>query len=523
MKVRTMTRGMTLLSFLFVLVLSQFIAACGGSSSTNGVTDLTLWAYPAATEVSSPPNDWFLIKTVREKLNINLKVTLMPSGDEGDTKMSAAAAANNLADVFQIPTNNNLFLQWVKLGLISPVDSLYDQMPTRTKDQYSDPTMKKLSTINGKIYALQQSTTFNKRAGLFIRQDWLDKLHLKTPKTLDDFLAVAKAFTTEDPDGNGKNDTYGFGATTSSSEASLGSSFRVFFGAYGLPGLWNYNTPGKVSLSLRDPGYLNGLEFVKGLADSKVIDPDWINMSTNDFRARWKQGKYGIMPEDFCAGMCQANYQSFDTNYPNGVWTPLEPPQGPDGTSYLGTYSNVGFRMAVSQKAMSAGKGAAIAKLLEWMDTDGYYLTAFGQEGTHYKLDAQGNVTGAGVPVPFYSHEAAPLNQLRNIAYKNTESELKARYPAFKTKSGRTMDPIEIYQTFAKMKWQDQTSANAIQPASNQNDVNRYVDEGLIQFVTGQKPLNAENWAAFLQGLDGLNVSDWETAANKTLKDNGLL
>src|SRR5207302_7372285 len=96
---------------------------------SNQTVDLTLWAYPSASEVGSPPPDWFLTRTVREKLNINLKVTFIPPGDDGDTKFNAAAAANGMPDLFQVPTNNNIFLQWVKLGLISPVDSLFPMMP----------------------------------------------------------------------------------------------------------------------------------------------------------------------------------------------------------------------------------------------------------------------------------------------------------------------------------------------------------------------------------------------------------
>ena len=40
-------------------------------------------------------------------------------------------------------------------------------------------------------------------------KDWLDKLGLEQPKTIDDFYNVPKAFKEQDPDGNGANDTYG--------------------------------------------------------------------------------------------------------------------------------------------------------------------------------------------------------------------------------------------------------------------------------------------------------------------------
>ncbi|MBO0780898.1 MAG: extracellular solute-binding protein, partial [Ktedonobacteraceae bacterium] len=306
MKVQTTTRGLTLWSCLLAFLIGLFVTSCGGGTpSSNGPVDLTLWTYPSAGEVGPPPADWFLTKTVKQKLNINLKVSWIPYGDDGDTKFNAAAAANGLPDFFQIPFNNTIFLQWVKQGLIAPVDSLFPMMPQRTKDRYSDPQTQKLATIDGKKYVLQEKAGLNKRQGLFIRQDWLDKLHLQQPKTLDDLMNVAKAFTFNDPDGDGKNDTYGFGAFFNPGGVGLGNNFQALFGSVGLPGDWNFNTPGKVSLSLRDPNYQKVVQFIHDMAANKVMDPDWTTLKTNDFRARWKQqGKYGIMPEDFCAAIC---------------------------------------------------------------------------------------------------------------------------------------------------------------------------------------------------------------------------
>ncbi|MBP3361402.1 MAG: extracellular solute-binding protein [Clostridia bacterium] len=43
----------------------------------------------------------------------------------------------------------------------------------------------------------------------YIRQDWLDKLGLQMPKTTEELGNVMKAFTEQDPDGNGIDDTFG--------------------------------------------------------------------------------------------------------------------------------------------------------------------------------------------------------------------------------------------------------------------------------------------------------------------------
>jgi putative aldouronate transport system substrate-binding protein len=516
----------TMLAGGLALTGGSALVACGGSGQSNGPIDLTVWVYPAVPEVSAPPANWSLYTLVRKKLNINLKVELIPLGTDGITKLSAAAAANNLPDLFQI-ISDPLFLQWIPLGLVSPVDSLLPMMPQRTKARYNNATLNKLFTINGKLYALPESAgLLGKRAGYFIRKDWLDKLGLQMPKTLDDLLNVAKAFTSQDPDGDGKNDTYGFGAIIDPTtyQQGLGNYFAPIYGAFGLPGPWDYSSPGKLTLSVRNPAFLQATQFIKGLVDARVIDPDWTTLTTNDFRARWKQGKYGIFWEDFAAGLGQSNARAFFQNFPHAELVPLAPPVGPDGQSGVAEYPDIRFHMGVSQSAMSAGKGPAIARLLEWLNSgEGYYLAGFGQQGVNYKLDAHGNITPDDLPDSYLSAAAQPYIQIRNMVLNNSPSEIAARYPSYKAPNGNTINLLQTLQEFSNMPWLDGTREVAIQPASNQADINRYIQEGLVLFVTGQKSLTTGSWNTFIQGLNGLGVSDWENAATKNLHDKGLL
>jgi putative aldouronate transport system substrate-binding protein len=503
------------------------LTACGGSNSTtNEVVNVTMWINPAVPEVAAPPANWSLYTIVRQKLNINLKVELFPLGNDGLTKLSAAAAANSLPDLFQ-NISGNLFLQFVNQGLVAAVDNLLPLMPQRTKDRYSNATLNKLYTVNGKLYALAEGAgPLGKRAGLFIRQDWLDKLNLQTPKTLDDLKNVITAFTNSDPDGDGKNDTYGFGAIIDPTtyQQGLGNYFAPIYGAYGLPGPWDYSVRGKVQLSVRNPGFLQATEYIAGLVSARVIDPDWTTLTTNDIRARWKQGKYGVFWEDFAAAIGQSNYAPFDKNFPDAQLVPLDPPVGPQGKSAVATFTSARFSWGIAQKAIDANKGAAIAKLLEWLNSgEGYYLSGFGQAGVNYKLDAQGNITTQGVPTPFTAAAAGPYIQIRNLSLNNSPPELSVRYPTYKTIKGHTIVPLQVLQRFTNMPWEDGTREAAIQPAANQADIDRYIQEGLVQFVTGQKTLNASSWSAYLQGLDSLNVSDWEASALKNLQDKGLI
>jgi putative aldouronate transport system substrate-binding protein len=236
--------------------------------------DIELWFGASATEAGPPPEDWVAYKQIREKLNINLKLVAEPSSvNDQDAKITAAGAANKLPDVFMV--NHDALYRLVQQGLVAPVDSLLPLMPERTKTHYNDAERNKLATWGGVLYGMPDPGTLPHIDGLVVRKDWLDKLNLKAPKTLDEFLTVAKAFTEKDPDGNGKADSYGYCGYlegTGLVRAGLGTRFDWIFGAYGAAGVWNLDNT-SFGLNVRNPSYMKGIQFVKQMVDAKVIDP----------------------------------------------------------------------------------------------------------------------------------------------------------------------------------------------------------------------------------------------------------
>lgn len=505
-------------------------ATAAASPTASAPVDITLWAQATSTEAAAPPADWVAYDIIKKDLNINLTYVIIPTGQDGEAKLNAAAAANQLPDLFQMTTANNdsrgQLFKYADLGVIAPVDDLMPMMPNRVKTHYNDPLLINLVTKDGHQYGFPEPPPLPRREGLVIRKDWLDKLGLTVPTNLDELMTVAKAFTEKDPDGNGKADTYGFGGFITGD--GLGTRWDFIFGAYGLPGVWNFSSADKFGLNVRDPNYPKALAYMKSLVDAKVIDPDWPTLTRDDFRARWKQGKYGIMWEDFAALTSKSNYAPFDKNFPDGEWTSVPAPKGPDGAAYYGVYTGRGQIFAISKTAADAGKGEAIARLLEWMSKPdgGYYLLGFGQEGVNFKLDADGNVTTDGIdPAKAWTApEMQPFTQLRNqLIYYNTPAEIKARYPSYKTTNGRAMDPLEFLNFFQSQPWVDGRGVQVILPPSNAADFTRFYNEGLIQFALGQKPLNDQTWSEYLAGLDGLGAKDYEASAKKALTDAGLL
>jgi len=492
--------------------------------------DITLWAQATVTESGPPPDDWVVYDILRDELNINLEYVIIPPAGDGEAKLNAAAAANDLPDLFQITSSTNgrdNLYQYYQLGLVAPVGDMFAMMPERTKNHYDNQLLIDLVSFDGSVYGLPEPPIIPKREGFVIRQDWLDALSLKAPTTPEELLAVATAFTTQDPDGNGQNDTYGYGAFIEG--PGVGRRFNPIFGAYGVLDTWNFidGSASKFELNVRDPQYYEAMQVMVAMNDAGVVDPDWPTLSKDEFRARWKQGRFGIMWEDFAALTNKSNYEPFDTNFPNGYWTPLPALTGPGGEAYYGLNEGNFQIFAVSQRAADDGKKEAIARLLEWIATDGYYLLGFGEEGVNFNLDANGfiNIDGIDAAQAYNAPERQPYTQLRNqLVFYNTLAEISARYPNYTADSGREMTPIDTYLSFfQKQNWVDGFAKKLIQPPANAADFDRFYNEGIIQFVLGQKELTPESWAEFLAGLDGLGAKEYEAAAQQVLSDAGLL
>lgn len=524
MKKNAMT---VILVMMLVALFAAPVFAQGGKDSaataaSSGPVKISLWYGAAITEAGPPPADWAALQIIKDKLNIDLELTALPSNEsDQDVKIQAAGAANNLPDVFMV--RRDAWLRLVQQGLVAPVDDLYAKMPIRTAAQY-DEASRNFTTVNGKSYGLASPGSIIKNEGLLIRKDWLDKLGLAVPKTTDDLAKVLHAFTYNDPDGNGKNDTYGFGAflEINNYEGGLGRRLQPILGAFGVDGTWNL-TKANAGLSLRKPEMYDAMVYIKGLVDDGSIDPNWLAYKKDDFRAAWKQGKFGVMREQNAAFAAAANYAPFDKNFPDGEWIVIDPPVGPKGHSSVGPYT-ANYRIyAISTKAAQAGKADKIAQLLEWMSSDeGYYLLGWGTEGVNYVKDANGIPVDKDMELGFSSPAGQTVTQLRNMVFYNGDIELAARYPRYTTEtSKKEMSALDVMRDMQSRKWTANIGSDTL-PAPNA-DLKRFYEQGLAEFLTGKRVLNQSNWNNWVAEFDRLGGKAWEDAGVAFAKENNLL
>ena len=528
---------------LVLAVASPVFAAKKWKVNKDGTVDIELWYGAAVTEAGPPPADWVAYKIIKEKLGINLIITALPSNEsDQDTKINAAGAANSLPDLFMV--SDNCFQILTKQKLLAPVDDMFAMMPNRSAKLY-DKDARKHSTVNGVCYGLDQPGTIVRNEGVLIRKDWLDKLGLSVPKTTDEFFEVMKAFTFKDPDGNGKNDTYGLGAYIELKPMSegLGCRFDPWFGAFGVAGTWSMAKDGP-GLNINKPEYYDALEFIKKIIDEKVIDPNWTAYKKDDYRASWKQGKFGIFREQNAAAFAEANYAPFDQNFPKGELIIVDPPVGPKGKSAAGVYDQAYRRYCVAKtnseqtlkwkkdpmnpgQTVTVTKKQIIARLLEWMSSDeGYYLLGYGVEGVNFVFDP---VTGAptknGIPdknLAFSKPKMQPLTQLRNMVYYNSDAELMSRYPTYTTAvSKKELSSLKALRTMQSKPWTPVIGASLL-PLPDA-DLQRFYEQGVVEFMTGKRELTKTNWNNWLAEFNKMGGKAWEQAGIAKMKEMNLL
>ncbi|MGI6690624.1 MAG: extracellular solute-binding protein [Christensenellales bacterium] len=124
-----------------------------------------------------------------------------------------------------------------------------------------------------------------------VRNDWLEKVGLSVPTTIDELTEVLRAFTEDDPDGNGVNDTYGAN--------SLRYSLWNVPAAYGTTSVLSYWTTEDgtdIYTNADTEEYRNFLRKVHEWYAAGYIDPEFITDEGDRAAARSKfaSGKFGL-------------------------------------------------------------------------------------------------------------------------------------------------------------------------------------------------------------------------------------
>lgn len=191
-------------------------------------------------EESIDNNSW--VNLYRE-MGINQEILFSVDAPQLSTKLATAISSGNYPDLISGSVTD--MVQYAKSGVIGDITDVFEEYASDELKEYLNYggiDVLESCKVDGKLYGLAQASESQiEGMMMFIRQDWLDNLGLEIPKTMEEMKAVARAFTQEDPDGNGEDDTYGL-ALNGKDGFSFWSGLQAFFEGYGAaPGYWSNN------------------------------------------------------------------------------------------------------------------------------------------------------------------------------------------------------------------------------------------------------------------------------------------
>ncbi|OMD42311.1 hypothetical protein BSK56_25795 [Paenibacillus borealis] len=246
-------------------------------------------------------NDNVLTRWGKEHLGIQIETTLL-GGDatQYNTKLRLAlTGSEKLPDVLPV-YDTSLENDLIQSGLVKDItEDISKYMPNRLKEIYKEyPTAFNPVIQDGKVYGMPIAPNLTEGQVMLIRQDWLDKLNLKAPTTLDEFEKVIAAFTNDDPDGNGKQDTYGFDFSGKDSyNTGWVSDSVMIFSAYTgkhLPGQW-YSEDGKLTYGSVSEGTKDALAKLRDWYSKGYLNKELATQGAWDALADFTEGKAGII------------------------------------------------------------------------------------------------------------------------------------------------------------------------------------------------------------------------------------
>lgn len=142
---------------------------------------------------SATQNVW--IDAYKDYLNIDVERQIAEDETALAALINTAMASGDLPDV--IICNKAMFYTLVENGVLQDVRAAYEgyQQKRLVKDALDSLDMWDACTVDGQLLAVPCVNNFyNNTQILWIRQDWLDKVNMEAPRTLDEMIAVAQAF-----------------------------------------------------------------------------------------------------------------------------------------------------------------------------------------------------------------------------------------------------------------------------------------------------------------------------------------
>ena len=263
---------------------------------------------------------------LRECLNIQNEDVFEAMEDQYTANVDMVIASGELPDVMVIEDRETL-IQLAEGGMIADLsEALENCASDGLKAMYDSYEVSALDSamIDGKLMALPEPSFVDGPNLLWLRKDWMDKLGLEAPNTIEDAVEIVRAFVEQDPGNNGEGNTIGL-VCHSDLTGEIGYRYEfqlnTFFASYNaFPKQWILQEDGTVVYGSVQPQVKEALAGVRKLYEEKLLDDSFMLRTMTNIAELIVDGKCG----SFFGPWWAPNNPLMEAmeNNPDAVWEP---------------------------------------------------------------------------------------------------------------------------------------------------------------------------------------------------------
>lgn len=392
--------------------------------------EYTLGKMTSVNNSNMPENDTYTdnayTRYIKSVINVQNVDAFEANDSQYDTNVSMAISMGSLPDIMVVSSQDEVE-QLVGAGLIEDLTESYNNcISDRIRKMYESygDSLKDMVTYDGKIMALPETNITDGPNLVWLRKDWMDKLGLSEPHTIDDVVNIVKHFISEDPGNNGedaagKPNTVGLAVDTDvTGECGYSSEFLLdiifaCFGAY--PKQWIMNDDGEIVYGSVTDEAKEALSYINSLYNQGVIDNDFLLRTSTNICELIENGLCGSFfgpwwaPNNPLANAVSKN--------PDADWQPYLIATDSDGTTSYHS-QNPCYKYVVVRKGYEHPEIAA--KMISVMfDKVRFDCTDSEEFKNYYQLNVEPTARPLSINVDY--------NNALSICYRNIDATISGR------------------------------------------------------------------------------------------------
>ena len=392
--------------------------------------EYTLGKMTSVNNSNMPENDTYTdnayTRYIKSVINVQNVDVFEANDSQYDTNVSMVISMGSLPDIMVVSSQDEVE-QLVEAGFIEDLTESYNNcISDRIRKMYESygDSLKDMVTYDGKIMALPETNITDGPNLVWLRKDWMDKLGLSEPHTIDDVVNIVKHFISEDPgnngvDASGKPNTVGLAVDTDvTGECGYSSEFLLdiifaCFGAY--PKQWIMNDDGEIVYGSVTNEAKEALSYISSLYNQGVIDNDFLLRTSTNICELIENGLCGSFfgpwwaPNNPLANAVSRN--------PDADWQPYLIATDSDGTTSYHS-QNPCYKYVVVRKGYEHPE-IAVKMISVMFDKVRFDCTDSEEFKNYYQLNVEPTARPLSINVDY--------NNALSICYRNIDATISGR------------------------------------------------------------------------------------------------